>query len=133
MRLYLDACAIIYAIEGTATLRDAVLKRIAQVESVSEGMLITSRLSRLECRVKPLRQSDSDLLTRYEGFFNRTTIGMIHISTSVIERATTLRAVHNLKTADAIHLATALKQHADLFLTGDTALARSPGIKFELV
>ncbi len=58
---------------------------------------------------------------------------MIHISTPVIERATTLRAVHNLKTADAIHLATALAERADLFLTGDAAIAGSPGINFDLV
>jgi uncharacterized protein len=67
MRLDLDACAIIYAIEGVQQFRDAVLARIAQVEASPDGMLITSRLSRLECRVKPLCDQNAPLLGHYDG------------------------------------------------------------------
>jgi len=47
----------------------------------------------------------------------------------VIERATELRAQHGFKTPDAIHLATAMIQAADVFLTGDAALKRCPGLQ----
>jgi predicted nucleic acid-binding protein len=48
-------------------------------------------------------------------------------------RATELRAAHGLKTPDAIHLATAIEERADLFLTGDANLARCPGLHLDLI
>ena len=60
MNLYLDASAIIYAMEGCSDLRKAVLAWVTQVDS-SGGGIITSRLSRLECRVRPLREGQSGL------------------------------------------------------------------------
>ena len=50
---YLDTSAIIYFIEGSATVRTRVAALIAPVEGEPMGRLITSRLARLECRVKP--------------------------------------------------------------------------------
>jgi hypothetical protein len=47
MRLYLDACCIIYAIEGLPQFRDPVLSRLQTLEAMPDGVLITSRLSRL--------------------------------------------------------------------------------------
>lgn len=47
----------------------------------------------------------------------------------MIERAAELRAQHGFKTPDAIHLATALVQAADVFLTGDAGLTRCPGLQ----
>ena len=49
MRLYLDANPIIYSIEGVPHFRQASLDWIARAEA--DGVVITSRLSRLECRV----------------------------------------------------------------------------------
>jgi PIN domain-containing protein len=46
------------------------------------------------------------------------------ITTSIIERATDLRARYGGRTPDAIHLATAIDKHADQFLTGDAVSAR---------
>jgi predicted nucleic acid-binding protein len=133
MRLYLDACSIIYAIEGLPSFRSAVLQSISQVEATPAGVLMTSSLSRLECRVKPLRDSDLQLLDRYDQFFSQTLIQVVEIRSAVIERATSLRAVHGFKTPDAIHLATAIEERAELFLTGDAALTRCPDIRVEVL
>jgi uncharacterized protein len=51
----------------------------------------------------------------------------------VLERATELRATHGFRTPDAIHLATALVQHADTFLTGDASLKKCPGLEVALI
>jgi predicted nucleic acid-binding protein len=99
MRLYLDACAIIYAIEGAEPFHSAVLRRVTEVESLTDGVLLTSRLSLLECRVKPIRQNNAELLARYDDFFTTTEIEVVEISSAVIDRATILRAEHNVKTA----------------------------------
>jgi predicted nucleic acid-binding protein len=55
------------------------------------------------------------------------------VSASVIEQATELRAAHGFRTPDAIHLATALLEGAEVFLTGDAGLARCPGLKVEVL
>jgi predicted nucleic acid-binding protein len=69
------------------------------------------------------------LLAAYEAFFEWSAVTVAEVTSSVIERATDLRARYGLKTPDAIHMATAIDLHADLVLTGDRDLARCPGIK----
>lgn len=133
MRLYLDACAIIYAIEGAPPFRDEVLKWIGQAENSDDGTLITSRLSFLECRIKPLRDRDEELLKKYGDFFGRTSVAVVEIDAGVIDRATTLRVEHGFKTPDAIHLASALEHDANRFLTGDAALSRCAGLKVQVL
>jgi predicted nucleic acid-binding protein len=133
MRLYLDACAIIYAIEGLPAFRGAVVAHIAQVEATASGVLTTSRLSRLECRLKPLRDRQADLLTQYDKFFARRAFELVEISAAVVERATDLRASHGFKTPDALHLATAIEAQVDIFLTGDSGLVRCPGLNVVLI
>jgi predicted nucleic acid-binding protein len=133
MRLYIDACCIIYAVEGLPQFRDPLLARFIQLEADPDGVLITSRLSRLECRVKPLRDQRQDLLSNYDGFFARRPLILAEISAAVVERATTLRALHRFKTPDAIHLATAIEAGADTFLTDDAGLTRCPDVHVEVI
>lgn len=58
---------------------------------------------------------------------------MLEITAGVIEQATGLRARYGLKTPDAIHVATAIEEHADVFLTGDAALARCTEVNVEVL
>ena len=131
MRLYLDANPIIYCIEGIPPFRQASLDWIARAEA--DGVVITSRLSRLECRVRPLRHRNAELLGLFEGFFSREGLDLVEVSDEVIEMATELRAEHDFRAPDAIHLASALVAEADVFLTGDRALRRCPGLTVEVL
>jgi uncharacterized protein len=133
VRLYLDANAIIYAIEGAPPFRDAVVARITQVEGVAGAALLTSRLSRLECRIKPMRQGDVAVLAKYDKFLGGDLLLLGEIDAETIEHATDLRVRYNVKTADAIHLATALNLQADVFLTGDATLSRCAELKVEVL
>ena len=133
MRLYLDANAIIYVTEGVAPFYAAVVPRIAAAEAAPAGVVLTSRLTRLECRLKPLRNQDAALLADYEEFFARDPLTLIDIDADVIERATDLRARYNIKTPDAIHMATAWQQRADIFLTADASLARCTEVPVEVL
>jgi uncharacterized protein len=133
MRLYLDASTIIYAIESLPLLRDTVIAWILQAEGTADGIIITSPLSRHECRVKPLREVKADLLVKYDEFFTRRLVRIAEVTAPVIEQATDLRARYSLRTPDAIHPATAVEEHADLFLTGDTALARGAEVTAEVL
>ena len=132
MRLYLDANSIIYSVEGVPAFRLAALAWIERAE-VAPGVVITSRLSRLECRVKPLREGNAELLERFEGFFSREGLELVEVSAAVIEQATELRAKHNFRAPDAVQLATAILAKADVFLTGDRNLGRCPGLTVQVL
>ena len=131
MRLYLDANPIIYSIEGVPRFRQASLDWIARAEA--DGGVITSRLSRLECRVRPLRDQNTELLDLFEGFFSREGLELVEVSDEVIDLATELRAEHDFRAPDAIHLASALIAKADVFLPGDRTLRRCPGLTVEVL
>ena len=93
--------------------------------------LMTSRISRLECRSKPTRDRDAALLARYDAAFARTRI--VDVTAPIIERATELRARYGFRSPDAIHLATAINEGADVFITGDAALARCTEIAVDVL
>ncbi len=55
------------------------------------------------------------------------------VSSRVIDLATELRVKYELRTPDAIHFATALKENAGIFITGDKTLARCGEIPIEVL
>lgn len=128
MRLYLDANAIIYSVEGLPQFQKGVAGWVHQVEAAA-GLLLTSRLSLLECRVGPLRRRDKVTLARYEDFFSSDNLLVFDVSSDVIDRAIDLRARYGFRSPDAIHLATAILLDADVFLTGDARLERCTEIR----
>lgn len=124
--IYLDACCFIHFVEGQSEWRTVVERRLRELDPLSR--VITSRLSRLECRTKPTRDGNRLLLERYHTLFGADRVAVLHVSKQVIDRATDLRARHAFKTPDAIHLATALESSATEFWTGDAALSRCTDI-----
>lgn len=133
MRVYLDACAVIYAVEGTPAFRATVLSWLQKVQNDPQSLALTSQLTRLECRVKPLRDGNTQTLQAYEGFFVRPRLRIFPVTDGVIEKATDLRAQYGFKTPDALHLATAIEHAADIFLTGDAGLSRCQALRIELI
>jgi uncharacterized protein len=130
--IYADSNVLVRLIEGLPSVRAPIEARLASIRGMP-GSLGTSRLSRLECRVKPLRTGDSALLTLYDAFFASSEIALLEIDAAVIEKATELRAALNLKTPDAIHLASAITAKATGCLTGDRAFLRCNETTVEIV
>lgn len=64
MKLFLDACTIIYLIESQEQLGQKTRFLITEALQ-KKAQLVISRLSFLECRVLPLKTKDDDLLLRY--------------------------------------------------------------------
>jgi predicted nucleic acid-binding protein len=95
--------------------------------------LATSRLTRLECRSKPLRAGDLATLAQRDVFFAGVELVLAEVSAAVVERATDIRARYNLKSPDAIHYATAVEVGATAFLTGDRALSRCSEVPVEVL
>jgi predicted nucleic acid-binding protein len=95
--------------------------------------LVTSRLTRLECRAKPLRAGDRATLAQFDVSFAGVELVLADVSAAVIERATDLRARYSLKTPDARHYATAMEVGATVFLTADRGLSRCSEVPVELL
>jgi uncharacterized protein len=94
---------------------------------------VCSDLSWLECRVKPMREGDKDLLTDYNDYFDISASEVFPLTREVLDRATGLRARYGFKTPDAIHLAAAIIGQCDCFLTNDRRLKRCTEIQVEVI
>lgn len=128
--IYLDACIFIYAIEGAPGWRAAIE---ARSRTHVAPRFVTSQLSRLECRTKPLRDGNDALLLRYDAAFAPDSVRLVDVSSAVIDRATVLRARHGFKVPDAMHLATAIELGVDELWTGDAGLARCTDVTVVLL
>lgn len=129
MRIYLDTAPVIYAVEQVPLYSAAVDQRLSDPQIVK----IASSLTRLECRVKPLREGNDELLKDYDDFFQGVLAELVVLSHEVMERATEIRARHGFKTPDAIHLAAAVVNGCDVFLTNDAQLQQFTEISVEIV
>jgi predicted nucleic acid-binding protein len=130
--IYADANVLIRLLEGTPATRAPIEARLQPLRGTG-CFLATSRLSRLECRCKPLRVNDTVLLALYDALFNGPEVQLLDITPDVLEKATELRAHLNLKTPDAIHLASAILAKVSAFLTGDRNLARCGEVPVEIL
>lgn len=78
-RIYLDACSIIYLAEAASPFHEAIVLRLRQHQVDAGSSLITSRLSSLECRVRPIKDNDGKLLADYDRFFAAARLEIIEI------------------------------------------------------
>lgn len=96
--------------------------------------LIASVLAFAECVVKPYREGNWMALDQIKLMFQMPHLTVCPVDDRIAEEAARIRAVYNFKMPDTIHLATAIIQQADVFLTNDYQLAaikEIPVIKLE--
>ena len=131
MILFFDASALIYRFEGLPPFQAAAARAVTDLlRKHPTAQPAISRLSLLECRVKPLRDRDQALLQRYERFFADPTLRIVDLDARVIDMATRLRAESGLKTPDALQAASALSLSGPVtFLTGDGGFERVSKLK----
>ena len=91
MTLFLDANIIIYLVEGTKALQERAVKALEEYQTADE-VIAVSRLSWLECRVRPLREKNKTALTEYEKFFAARYLVIVDLTAAVVDTATQLRA-----------------------------------------
>ena len=81
----------------------------------------------IEVLVHPLREGRPELEYR-DILLRSSTLVAVPLDEGIAEEAAGLRARHNLRTPDAIQLATAVRSGASWFLTNDADLADLPGV-----
>jgi uncharacterized protein len=130
--IYLDSCVVIYYLERHPTLGPRVEAALFPADG-ARTIPVVSDLTRLECRVLPLRRQDQDLLARYDAFFGLPDCRQAPIDTGVFDLATELRARQGLKTPDALHLAAAIRSGCEEIWTNDTRLATAAAERLRVV
>ena len=70
--IYVDSGIIMRVVEGSPRIRVPIETRWEQARRDSLAV-VTSRLSRLECRCKPIREQWIAVLAVYDGLFARRT------------------------------------------------------------
>lgn len=124
----LDTAPLIYFIERHH-LHVATLKPFFAAAEQRKFRLVTSIVTLLEVLVYPLRSGRNDLVNEYRDILLRSSnMTALPVGEEIAEEAARLRALYNVKTPDAIQLATARVGGASWFLTNDGNLPSLPGM-----
>jgi len=127
---FLDASALIYLIEGTEPFASRMRRALARLATRDRKLdVAVSRLSWLECRIRPARNREDDVLALYDDFFARPDLNWMGLTQNVVELATTIRIRHGLRTPDALQAASCLQfGSGHRFITGDAAFRKVGGL-----
>lgn len=130
--IYLDSCIVIYLIEGPDPFREICYRALAARKTDGVQLCFTG-LTRLECRMLPMRKGQQQVLEEYDNFFSLPETRLLLINERIFEMATELRAFQSLKTPDALHLAAALHHGCAEFWTNDLRLKPAAADRLQIV
>lgn len=135
MIAFLDASALIYLVDGDAAWTGAVQQALQELAAADSSLAIAvSRLSVLECRVGPLRRGDQVILERFDALFAQPDLLWVELTAPVVEQATRLRALHGVRTPDALQAASCLQLGPDaVMVSGDADFRRIPTLQLRLI
>ena len=125
----LDTAPLIYFIEQNPAYLE-VVRAFFQGISQGEFQVITSTLTLTEVLIHPLRAGNVELAGQYRDIlFEQENLTTVAVSPTIAELAAQLRARYNLRTPDAIQIATAIQGNAKFFITNDTRLPAIPDLE----
>ncbi len=123
-RLYIETAPLIYYVEENPTYiakMDVVIDTVEAVPitAVSSVIVLTEVLPQpIKLANTTLEQEYRNILLHSGGF------ELLPVTAQIAEAAADLRARYNLRTPDAIHIATAITAGCDAFLTNDAGVKR---------
>ena len=129
MRMYIESSPAIVLVEHVTPFDTAVETKLAAAGVIP----VSSELTRMECRVKPLQTADVARLGDFEVFFSTRILDWVPFTRPLFDKAADLRVRFRFKTPDALHLAAAIVSACDVFLTHDQQLARCTDIAVEVI
>ncbi len=120
----IDTSIFIYHIEASPLYADPAGEAL---DTLATGAFrgVTSVLTLMEITVHPLRLGRPLVADEYEILLaSFPNLHIIDLDRRIARRAAELRAVHRLKPADALQVASCLSEQATAFLTNDKGLRR---------
>jgi len=123
----LDTAPLIYFIEENPAYIE-VVRPFFEAMDRGSFLVVTSTVTLLEVLVHPLRSTNKKLAEEYRDILLNSGLMTLEVSSSIAEQAARLRAVHNIRTPDAIQISAALEAGATHFFTNDIRLPDIPSL-----
>ncbi len=124
----LDTAPLIYFIEQNPNYLE-MMRLFFRAFDRGDFRMVTSTVTLVEVLVHPLRQRNTILAQEYrEILLNQECLTVVELTPDIAEKAAQLRATYNLRSPDAIQMATAIREGASFFLTNDARLPSLPGL-----
>ena len=120
-KAFLDTNLFIYLIEENELYLEKV-HNLLQFLDKNGYEVITSTLTLGEILTKPYKDERLDLVERYKEFFSD--MELVELNREIGSLFAEIRATYNIKTPDAVQLASAIYAKAELFVSNDDRLSR---------
>lgn len=118
----IDSSILIYVFENNPIFL-VPAKKILSMAELGVIVIIFSTVGIIEVLTGPKKFNQKSLVSEYKQKLNNfPNLQIKNLSDSIIELASDLRAKYNLRTPDAIHIATAIESGATIFYTNDKKL-----------
>jgi predicted nucleic acid-binding protein len=123
-RVALDTSVFVYHVQANPRYLPATDKLFAWLESpLSSG--VTSCISMTELLVQPIREGDEELVSKFFFLLTRYPhLEWMPTTVPIAALAARFRALHRLRTPDALQAATAVYSKATGLITNDAAFRR---------
>jgi predicted nucleic acid-binding protein len=126
----LDTVIWIYVVEANPVFGPAANLFFSERLARGLNQAGSSLLALGELLVQPLSLGNLNVADKYRLYFSpRENWQVWEVTRNVVERAASLRAKYRLKLIDALHLATAIENQAQYFLTNDEGFRKVTEIK----
>lgn len=124
----LDTMGFIYHFEKNESYQSFTTVLFSSIES-GAIKAVTSIITLLEVLVKPKKEKNKYLVEEYK-FLLQTfpNLQMVSLEEKIADTASTLRAEYNIKTPDAIQVASSILAGAGAFITNELSLKRVSGL-----
>jgi predicted nucleic acid-binding protein len=127
-RIYLDANIVIYFFEGAEETRIPA-RRLFTYANDYDIRLVTSEVTIGECLFGVYKKQRLELGPKYSALFDDAdAIELIPVERETFAQAAEIGAPNNLKFVDAIHVATALAEGCNVFVTNDQGIKSTPDL-----
>jgi predicted nucleic acid-binding protein len=121
-RVYLDTNIFIYLIEGNATFQP-IIEALGTALSDGDFSAFSSHITLTEILPPLVKRGEEDMIAgTIELMTQSGLVSLAPADTDVCIQAGFLRGELGMKTPDALHVATAVYQGCDIFLTNDAGI-----------
>ena len=123
-RIGIDTPIFIYHLEGHPTYLPITQAILSSIE-VGQKKGLTSTITLMEITVRPRQLGKPEVAIKYEALLaNFPNLTLVDIDRDVARRAAELRAVYQIRPADALQVAACQVNGAQVFITNDHHLTR---------
>ena len=128
-KVYLDTNCFIYFLEKHPIFFPVILP-VFEAAMNGDYQIVTSELTLAELLIRPYQLGRSDVAITYREFLaDAEIVTLTPISLNVLDKAAAIRAAHKTALPDAIHIATAIEAHCDVFMTNDRKMKGFNGLR----